>query len=213
MDPSDIQLAAATLTRDFFDRPTDLVARALIGCRVLHRDAQAKGLPRLGRIVETEAYMGERDLACHAARGRTARTEVMFGPPGFAYVFFIYGMHFCLNAVTREPGRAEAVLIRAIEPLAHCLGRGDGPGLVCRALAIDRRLNGADLTASALTFLGPERPAAAIAVGPRVGVEYAGAWARRRLRFWERCSPFVSRAGGARGHASRRKGGRGMRAR
>lgn len=193
-----MELAAATpgpLPRAFYDRPTDLVARELIGCRVVHRDGE--GL-RSGRIVETEAYLGTRDRACHSSRGRTARTEVMFGPPGFAYVYMIYGTHFCLNAVTRAPGEAEAVLIRAIEPLQGCLSEGDGPGKVCRALAIDKRLNGLDLGGDLLWIEPAERAPASLARGPRVGVEYAGAWARRLLRYWELGSPFVSRAGGAR---------------
>jgi DNA-3-methyladenine glycosylase len=108
-------------------------------------------------------------------------------------------MHHCLNAVTREAGLAEAVLIRAVEPLAHCLGEGDGPGKVCRALGVDRRLDGADLSGDALWIAPGERLPRAVCRGPRVGVDYAGAWARRLLRFWVRGSPFVSRAKGARG--------------
>jgi DNA-3-methyladenine glycosylase len=122
----------------------------------------------------------------------------MFGPPGHAYIYFIYGMYYCLNAVTRPEGVAEAVLLRAIEPIAECLGEGDGPGKLCRALSVDRRLNGADLCSSELFIAPPIRPVPVLARGPRVGVAYAKGWARRRLRFWERGSPFVSRAGGAR---------------
>lgn len=186
---------ATPLPRSFYDRATDLVAQELIGRLVLHRDGE---LLRVGRIVETEAYLGERDRACHSYRGRTLRTEVMFGPPGHAYVYFIYGMHFCLNAVTRPEGYAEAVLIRAIEPLAHCLGAGDGPAKVCKALRIDRGHNGLDLTGDRLFLAEGDRPAGELVRAPRVGVEYAGAWARRLLRFYERGSSFVSPAGRAR---------------
>jgi DNA-3-methyladenine glycosylase len=187
---------ASPLPRSFYDRPTDRVARDLLGCLIAHDD---RGVLRLGRIVETEAYLGVRDRACHSSRGRTPRTEVMFGPPGFAYVYLCYGMHHCLNAVTRETGLAEAVLIRAVEPLEGCLGEADGPGKVCRALGVDRRLNGADLLGDALRIVCGERAPRQVCRGPRVGVDYAGAWARRRLRFWEKGSPFVSRAMGARG--------------
>jgi len=180
----------APLPLSFFERSTELVARELLGCVVVHRDG---AIERVGRIVETEAYLGPADLACHSARGRTPRTEVMFGPPGRAYVYFIYGVHFCLNAVTGPVDVAEAVLIRAIEPLADCLCDGNGPGKVCRALAVDKRLNGADLSFGELTFLTRDRAPAHIDRGPRVGVDYAGRWARRRLRFWERGNPHVSR--------------------
>lgn len=134
----------------------------------------------------------------------------MFGPPGHAYVYLIYGMHHCLNAVTGPVDVAEAVLIRALEPVAGCLSPADGPGKVCRALALDRRHDGLDLTCGRLRILEPVRTPEAIARGPRVGVDYAGAWARRLLRFWERGSPFVSPAGGARtpGRATGRGRGR-----
>lgn len=203
---------AQPLPRAFYDRPTDLVARELLGCRIVREDG---GVLRIGRIVETEAYLGVCDRACHSSRGRTARTEVMFGPPGFAYVYVIYGMHHCLNAVTRAEGEAEAVLIRAVEPLEGCLGAGGGPGLVCRALGIDKRLNGADLAGErggALVVLPADRPASGVSKGRRVGVDYAGAWAKRLLRFWETGSEFVSPALGARRGAGRKPRTRGMRA-
>jgi DNA-3-methyladenine glycosylase len=183
------------LPRSFYDRPTEQVARELIGCHVIHRDGEVL---RAGRIVETEAYLGERDLACHSARGRTRRTEVMFGPPGFAYVYLIYGLHCCLNAVTRPEGCAEAVLIRAVEPLEGCLSPADGPAKLCKALRIDRTHNGLDLTGERLFVTEGSRPAGPLVRAPRVGVDYAGHWARRLLRFYERGSSFVSPAGGAR---------------
>ncbi len=110
---------------------------------------------RAGRIVETEAYLGPRDLAAHSARGRTPRTEVMFGPPGHAYVYFIYGFWHCLNVVTGAPGVPHAVLLRALEPLGGLDERTWGPGLLCRALHIDRRLNGADLRGNVLWLEQP----------------------------------------------------------
>src|SRR5207237_8038104 len=116
------------------------------------------GVPRVGRVVETEAYLGPHDLAAHSARGRTPRTEVMFGPPGFAYVYLIYGVHHCLNVVTEPEGRAAAVLIRALEPVQNVEESTKGPGLLCRALGIDRRQNGHDLVSTDLFFAAPERP-------------------------------------------------------
>jgi DNA-3-methyladenine glycosylase len=100
---------------------------------------------QVARIVETEAYQGPQDLAAHSSRGRTARTEVMFGPPGHAYVYLIYGIWYCLNVVTRAAGTPHAVLIRALEPITDIEQKTSGPGLLCKALDIDRRLNGADL--------------------------------------------------------------------
>src|SRR6185437_9358325 len=117
--------------RLFYDRDAETVARALLGKLLAHR---VDGTLRVGRIVESEAYLGPHDLAAHSARGRTARTEVMFGPPGHAYVYLIYGMHHCLNVVTEAEGHAAAVLIRALEPVQNIEGRTSGPGLLCRAL-------------------------------------------------------------------------------
>ena len=117
-------------------------------------------MERVGRIVETEAYLGPHDLAAHSARGLTARTRVMFGPPGHAYVYLIYGMHHCLNVVTEREGHASAVLLRAIEPVRNVTGRTAGPGLLCRAMGIDRRLNGHDLLSDDL-YIGEPREAGA----------------------------------------------------
>ena len=149
--------------------------------------------------METEAYLGPHDLACHAARGRTARTEVMFGPPGHAYVYFIYGIHHCMNVVTEQRGHAAAVLIRALEPGPGVEKRTDGPGRLCRALGIDRSLNGADLTGKRLYVttgergLGSATPLGEVTRGPRVGVGYAGTWAEEPLRFWLNGNRWVSR--------------------
>jgi DNA-3-methyladenine glycosylase len=160
---------------------------------LLHDDGRKV---RAGRIVETEAYQGPRDLAAHSSRGRTARTEVMFGPPGHAYVYFIYGFWHCLNVVTGAAGVPHAVLLRALEPLGDLEERTWGPGLLCRALHIDRRLNGADLRGEVLWLEEPpaRTPRARIARSPRIGVEYAGEWARRPWRFFDAASPFVSTA-------------------
>jgi DNA-3-methyladenine glycosylase len=179
--------------RAFFERSTLEVARALIGMRLLHDDGRCV---RAGRIVETEAYLGPRDRAAHSSRGRTPRTEVMFGPPGHAYVYFIYGVWNCLNVVTGKAGVPHAVLLRALEPLGGLAVPTWGPGLLCRALGIDRRLNGADLRGNVLWLEepAPGAPPARIARSTRIGVDYAGEWAARPWRFFDRASPFVSTA-------------------
>ncbi|HVN45458.1 MAG TPA: DNA-3-methyladenine glycosylase [Steroidobacteraceae bacterium] len=179
------------LPASFFERGTLTVARALIGMHLVRDDGRTV---RAGRIVETEAYLGPRDLAAHSARGRTRRTEVMFGPPGHAYVYFIYGFWHCLNVVTGRAGVPHAVLLRALEPLGDLEESTWGPGLLCRALRIDRSLNGVDLRGDQLWIEHPARPTRAprIARATRIGVDYAGDWARRPWRFLDRDSPFVS---------------------
>ena len=181
------------LPRAFFARSTLAVASELIGMHLVHDDGDRV---RAGRIVETEAYLGPRDLAAHSARGRTARTEVMFGPPGHAYVYFVYGFWNCLNVVTAAPGVPHAVLLRALEPLAGISERTWGPGLLCRAMHIDRRLNGVDLAGNVL-WLERARvraPPVRVARSPRIGVDYAGEWAQRPWRFFDRASAYVSTA-------------------
>jgi DNA-3-methyladenine glycosylase len=179
------------LTRDFFDQKTRIVAQRLLGTYLVRR---WNGIDYIGRIVETEAYLGAHDLACHSARGRTARTEVMFGPPGFAYVYMIYGMHFCLNVVTEPPGTAAAVLIRALQPIANISLRTAGPALLCKALQINRNQNGHDLT-SADFFIAHPGPSERFRIvrRPRIGVQYAGPWAEKPLRFYISGNPYVSR--------------------
>jgi DNA-3-methyladenine glycosylase len=179
--------------RAFFERSTLAIAADLIGMHLVHDDGRRV---RRGRIVETEAYQGPRDLAAHSARGRTARTEVMFGPPGHAYVYFIYGFWYCLNVVTGAPGVPHAVLLRALEPLQG-LARASGPGLLCRAMGIDRRFNGVDLRGEVLWLERRTGAAPRIARSTRIGVDYAGDWARKRWRFYESGSPFVSGTRGA----------------
>jgi DNA-3-methyladenine glycosylase len=173
-----------------------IVARELLGKLLVHRRG---GERRSGIIVETEAYVGTHDLACHAARGRTARTEVLFGPPGRAYVYFIYGMYYCFNVVTLPEGIAAAVLVRALEP---CSGippalATDGPGKLCRALGITLQENREDLRGERLFVENaPPVPRSKIARGARVGVEYAGPWASKPYRFWIRDNPYVSKLPG-----------------
>ncbi|HTX25232.1 MAG TPA: DNA-3-methyladenine glycosylase [Steroidobacteraceae bacterium] len=191
-DGSRTRRDGSRLPRSFYARPALAVAPDLLGLRVVHNDG---GTLRVGRIVETEAYMGPQDLAAHSAGGRrTGRTEVMFGPPGHAYVYLIYGFWNCLNVVTSPVGRPHAVLLRAVEPLAHLEHGSWGPGLLCRAFNIDRRLNGVDLRGDRLWIERPRARAPAVRVGTsaRIGVDYAGAWADRPWRFFDRDSPFVS---------------------
>lgn len=180
------------LPRAFYDRDAVAVARDLLGLLIAHRTG---GVLRVGRIVEVEAYLGPHDLAAHSARGRTARTEVMFGPPGHAYVYLIYGMHHCMNVVVEAEGTAAAVLLRAVEPVRGIEGRTQGPGLLCKALHIDRRHNGIDLTGDVLFIARPEREQRiSIVKRPRVGVDYARHWAKRLLRFYIKGNAFVSKA-------------------
>ena len=182
----------AKITRDFYARNTLTVARELIGMHLVHAHG---GSVRAGRIVETEAYQGPQDLAAHSARGRTRRTEVMFGPPGHAYVYFIYGFWHCLNIVTEAVGVPHAVLLRALEPVTGIADKTWGPGLLCRAMDIDKRLNGADLCGDVLWLERPPARTAAparIARSARIGVDYAGKWARRPWRFYDRDTRYVS---------------------
>jgi DNA-3-methyladenine glycosylase len=179
------------LPRSFYDRDTETVAREMLGMLLAHR---VEGRQLIGRIVETEAYLGPHDLAAHSARGRTARTEVMFGPPGHAYVYLIYGVHHCMNVVTEREGHAAAVLIRALEPVQNIEGSTKGPGLLCRALGIDRSHSGRDLVGTDLFLAEPaDREPFEIVARPRIGVAYAGEWAARPLRFYVAGNAFISR--------------------
>ena len=179
------------LPRSFYDRDTTLVAQELLGKFLVH---VSQGVERIGRIVEVEAYLGPHDLAAHSAKGLTERTKVMFGPPGYAYVYLIYGMHHCMNVVTEHEGHGAAVLLRALEPVKNVAGRTCGPGLLCRAMEIDRRLNAHDLLSDKF-FIAPSPRAtrSTITKRPRIGVDYAGHWAKRHLRFYIHGNPFVSR--------------------
>ena len=179
------------LPRSFYDRTTIVVARELLGKFLVHL---SDGVERIGRIVEVEAYLGPHDLAAHSSKGLTARTKVMFGPPGHAYVYLIYGMYYCMNVVTEREGHASAVLLRAVEPVQNVEGRTQGPGLLCRAMNIDKRLNAHDLLSDDFYLAAQDNAEpSAIVKGPRIGVEYAKHWARRHLRFYFKGNRFVSR--------------------
>ena len=189
--------------RAWFDRPATDLARDLLGARLVHRSADG---PVGGHIVEVEAYRGPEDLAAHSSRGRTPRNAVMFGPPGHLYVYLIYGLHHCMNLVAGPGEKPEAVLIRALAldegiDLAR-ERRGErirserlasGPGNVARALGVDRSLNGIDLLGGPVDIEPRVGPGPTTRRGPRIGVDYAGAWAARSLRFWIADDPHVSR--------------------
>jgi DNA-3-methyladenine glycosylase len=198
---------AMPLSRTFYARDALSVARDLLGMHLLIR--HTTGL-QVGRIVETEAYQGPDDLAAHSAGGRrTARTEVMYGPAGHAYVYLIYGMWNCLNVVAGSPGVPHAVLLRALAPVAGIDAASWGPGLLCRALGIDRRYNGRDLRGRELWIEAPKnRPRLRVGTGPRIGVEYAGAWAQHPWRFFDLDSPFVSTVTAAARRRAAAAGGR-----
>jgi DNA-3-methyladenine glycosylase len=190
--------ASEILPREFYARPTVDVARELLGKILVHGRTA-------GRIVETEAYLGLEDRAAHASRGLTNRTRVLFGPPGHAYVYFIYGMYECLNLVAEPEGIPGCVLIRALEPLAGIerMRRrrpaarrpedlASGPGKLTRAMGITRKLYGADLTRGPLTVRRlPAEPAFEVAVTPRVGIRHCADWP---LRFFIAGNRYVSRA-------------------
>ena len=176
-----------TLPRSFYDRDTITVAKELLGKYLVH-------LGRIGKIVEVEAYLGPHDLAAHSAKGLTKRTRVMFGPPGHAYVYLIYGMYYCMNVVTEREGHASAVLLRAVEPIRSIKERTQGPGLLCKAMRIDKRLNAHDLVSHDFYIAAPPNAVPiTIACVPRIGVAYARHWAKRLLRFYIQGNPFVSR--------------------
>jgi len=186
----------ARLPRAFFARPALEVAPELLGLWLVHQLPTGR---REGRIVEVEAYCGVTDLASHASKGRTARTDVMFREAGHAYVYLIYGMHNCFNVVTDADGVAGAVLIRALEPGEGVTEGTHGPGRLAKALGIDRSHNGLDLTDESTGPLWLERrprepggAAEEIASSPRINVEYAGAWAALPWRFYLPASRHVS---------------------
>ncbi|MBI3722814.1 DNA-3-methyladenine glycosylase [bacterium] len=166
----------------------------MLGKRLVRRTGDGE---RTGRIVEVEAYVGEDDGACHARWGRTPRGSILFGPPGRAYVFLIYGMYHCLNFVVEREGFPAAILVRAVEPLSGIEAPTNGPGKVCLAFAIDRSLNGEDTTRSKTLWLEEGEHEEKIATSPRVGVAYAGrVWAAKPWRFFLAGNAFVSKARG-----------------
>lgn len=178
------------LGRSFFKQDATSLADNLIGCILVRRLDAAE---YRARIVETEAYLGPGDLASHSSKGRTRRTEVMFGPPGRAYVYFIYGMYWMLNVVCGKPGEAHAVLIRAAEPLDGWDANLSGPARLARALGITGADNGLDLTGGQLFLLGGAADRPRVLNCTRVGVDYAGDWKDQPLRFYDADSRAVSR--------------------
>ena len=190
------------LPRPFYQQPTIEVARQLLGKYLVRKHPDGT---TAGQIVESEAYIGPEDKACHASRGRTPRTEIMFGRAGHAYIYLIYGFHYMLNIVTEKEDFPAAVLIRAVEPLVgiqlmqarrrteklHNLA--SGPGKLCEAFAIDRTLNGDDICGKILYVEDRGEPAPKIVAGPRIGVDYAGKWKLKPWRFLVRGNGFVSR--------------------
>lgn len=204
----------ARLTRKFYQRDPVTLARALLG-QVLVRVLD-DGTRLAGRIVETEAYLGVVDRAAHSYGGRrTPRNAAMWGPAGHAYVYFVYGLHHCMNVVAEHAGTPTAVLIRALEPLeglarmrAHRAGKRpaerlrdadlcSGPAKLAQALRVDRTLDGADLVRGDALFLerGARTPARGIVAAPRIGVAYAAEWADQPMRFYVAGNPHVSDAG------------------
>ena len=191
---------ASALPQSFYDRETELVARDLLGA--ILECHTPEGIAA-GRIVETEAYLGEHDLACHAAAGRTARTAPLYGPPGIAYVYFIYGMYWCFNAVTRAEHHPSAVLVRALEPLEGLdlmrhrrpsvrrdTDLTNGPGKLCLALGIDGRLNWKPLQRPPLLIRAGETVHDRdVIITPRIGITQSADWP---LRWYVRDNPYVS---------------------
>jgi len=189
------------LPRSFYDRETEIVARDLLGTVL---ECESDGGVASGVIVETEAYLGEHDLACHAAVGRTARTEHLYGPPGISYVYFIYGMYWCFNAVTREEGSPSAVLVRALEPLDGLslmhkrrpriksdVDLTNGPGKLCTALGITGAMTGKSLQRKPLVIReGQAIPEASVEVTARIGITKSADWP---LRWIVRGNKYVSR--------------------
>ena len=194
---------SAVLPRGFYDRDTITVARDLLG-KVIVREMEGRRLSV--KIVETEAYVGPQDKACHASRGMTPRNQVMFGEPGHAYIYFIYGMYYCLNLVTEKVGYPAAVLIRAGEPVEgedvmrtlrkKAKNREDltsGPGKLCQAMGIGRDLNGADVCRRGPLYLEDAAGESfEIVSSKRIGVDYAGEYKDKPYRFYIKDNPGVS---------------------
>lgn len=195
-------MPSSILKRDFYDRETEIVAREMLGTILECRTEQ--GIAS-GIIVETEAYIGEDDPACHAAVGRTRRTEPLYGRPGLSYVYFIYGVHWCFNAVTRAHGLPSAVLVRALQPLEgielmkerrgpriNAVNLTNGPGKLCAALGIDGSLNGVSLQRGALVIREGNRvEPSQVVTTTRIGITKAADWP---LRYYIKGNEFISRS-------------------
>jgi DNA-3-methyladenine glycosylase len=173
-----MSLAQADLA--FYARPADVVAPALLGC-VIERSVQ--GVTRRARIIETEAYLGPKDLASHSSKGLTQRNAVMFGPPGRAYVYFIYGMHWMFNVVVDRDGAGQAVLVRGAVPLDGWDVDLSGPAKLARAFRVGRTENGLDLRSGDITLRLDPSHSPRIRRTRRINIDYAGRWKHRLLRF------------------------------
>lgn len=179
------------LDRSFYNRDTRTVARDLLGKLLIRYDGE---VAKIGKITEVEAYVGTQDLAAHVSKGITPRTRVMFGPPGYAYVYLIYGMHHCINVVTEAEGHGSAVLLRALEPIANLEGNTRGPGRLCKAMGITLSDYGHDLCSNNFYLAYQDNPEPiTIIERPRVGVDYAGEWAHELLRFYIKDNNYISR--------------------
>ncbi|MCK5084482.1 MAG: DNA-3-methyladenine glycosylase [Candidatus Pacebacteria bacterium] len=188
------------LNKQFYTQSTTEIAKQLLGkflCRKIN------GKIYIGKIVETEAYLGKKDLACHTSKGKTKRNEVMFGSAGHAYIYFIYGMYHCFNVVTEEENNPCAVLVRALEPIniprrrntRFCIPTTNGPAKLCREFQVDKKLNGHNLTLGEKLWIenGDTIKPNQIKRSKRVGVDYAGIWKDRLLRFYIKDNEFVSK--------------------
>jgi DNA-3-methyladenine glycosylase len=173
----------------FYQRDAEKLARDLIGAIIVRRN---RGREYRARIVEAEAYIGPQDLASHSSKGRTKRTEVMFGPAGHAYVYLIYGMYEMFNIVAGRTGSGQAVLIRAAEPVDGWKADLSGPGKLTRAFKITRSVNGLDLTGNTLYLLHDPEYRPRIGRAKRIGVEYAGEWKNKLFRFFDTESRAVT---------------------
>lgn len=178
-------------SRLFYKRNTIEVAKRLLGQYLVHKK---NNIEYIGKIVEVEAYLGQHDLACHSSKGLTKRTKVLYGPAGYAYIYLIYGMYHCMNVVTEGEGIGSAVLIRAIEPIQNLDNvRTQGPGLLCRAMKIDLSLNAHDLLSDNFFIAKGESKKQEIVTTTRVGVDYAGEWAKKPLRFYLKNNHYISK--------------------
>lgn len=175
------------LPRAFYTRDTVTVAKELLGKYLIHNEY-------IGKIVEVEAYVGQHDLAAHSSKGITTRTKVLYGPAGHAYIYLIYGMYYCTNVVTETQGIGSGVLLRALEPIQNIMERTQGPGLLSKAMRIDKQLNAHDLTSDHFYIAQSEyQEQFTIVARPRIGVHYAKEWANKLLRFYIKDNAFISK--------------------
>ncbi len=182
------------LSRKFYNQPTLKIAQELLGKFLVYKRSNKK---YVGKIVETEAYIGIEDKASHSSKGKTKRTALMFEQAGHVYIYMIYGMYYCFNIVTESKDYPAAVLIRAIEPVSGFKkeDKTDGPGKLCRAMKLDKKLNGLDLTKSVLCIKdqGLKINEKDIAKRKRIGVDYAGKWKNKPWRFYIKNNPYISK--------------------